>query len=100
MQEGYWQVAAYCVFSASNQLTTYARYRKPYSQSAGLVRYGLFMQGLLARCDVLCILDKDKLCHIDRDLGEFVTLYSCKGFIDKLRRIVVTDPASMTDMHL
>ena len=47
-------------------------------------------RGLLAKCDILCILGKDKLCHIASELGEFVTLYSCKGLIDKLRRIVTS----------
>jgi len=55
MQGDYWQVAAYCVFSASNQLATYARYRKPYSQSAGLVRYALFVQGAYWQVATYCV---------------------------------------------
>ena len=72
MQGAYWQNAACCVFSASNQLVSYPRYSKPCSQRLGSFVTLYSCKGLIG-----------KLRHI-----VYSTLYSCKGLIGKMRHIV------------
>ena len=55
MQGAYWQNAACCVFSASNQLVSYPRYSRPYSQSARFVCYVLFVQGAYWQVAAYCV---------------------------------------------
>ena len=60
------------IFSASKQFASYAVYPESYANSVHL---------LVINWQVIAN-------HIARELGEFITLYSCKGLIGKMRHAV------------